>query len=85
MSNKADEVQGHVDRHDMKSFYDALQDVHGPTSSGPSPLLSADGNTPIIEKEKILERWADHVNNVLNRPSSFDNEAIDRLPQAPIN
>ena len=55
LSNKADEIQGHADRHDMKNFYDALKEVdaYGPTSSGSSPLLSADGNPLIAEKEKI--------------------------------
>ena len=33
---------------------------------------------------KILERWADHFNSVLNL-SSIKNEPIDRLPQAPTN
>lgn len=85
LSDKADEIQGYADRHDMKRFYDALKEVYGPTSSGSSPLLSADGNTLITEKEKILERWAEHFNSVLNRPSSINDEAIDRLPQVPIN
>lgn len=58
MSYKADEIQGYADRHDMKRFYDALKEVYGPTSSGSCPLLSADGNTLITDKKKILEWWA---------------------------
>ncbi len=50
-----------------------------------SPLLSADGSTLITEKEKILERWAEHFHNVLNRPSSINDDAINRLPQVTIN
>ena len=34
-----------------------------------SPLLSVDG-TKLISKNKILERWAEHFDSVLNRPSS---------------
>ena len=82
LSNKADEVQGHIDRHDMKNFYDTLKQVYGPTLS---PLLSADGNTLITEREKILEWWADHFNSILNCPSSINNDTIDRLPQVPIS
>ena len=37
------------------------------------------------EKMQILERWAEHFNNVLNRPSSINNEAISRLPQVEMN
>ncbi|KAK7091340.1 hypothetical protein V1264_009034 [Littorina saxatilis] len=85
LSNKADEIQGYADRHDMKNFYDALKEVYGPTTSGSSPLLSADGITLITDKEKILGRWAEHFDNVLNRPSTINDEAINRLPQVPIN
>jgi len=85
LSNKADEIQGYADRRDYKNFYDALNEVYGPTSSGSNPLLSADGNTLITDKEKILDRWAEYFDNVLNRPSTINDEAITRLPQVPIN
>ena len=85
LSNKADEIQGYADRNDMKKFYDGLREVYGPTTSGSSPLLSADGSTLITDKDKILERWAEHFNSVLNRPSNINDEAINRLPQVPVN
>ena len=37
LRNKADVIQSYVDRHDLKNFYDALKEVHCPTSSGSSP------------------------------------------------
>ena len=85
LRNIADVIQSYADRHDLKNFYDALKEVYGPTSSGLSPLLSADGNTLFTDKEKILVRWAEHFNSVLNLPSSINNEAINHLPQVPIN
>ena len=85
LSNKADEIQSYADRNDMKNFYTAIKAVYGPTKSGSSPLLSADGNVLITDKEKVLERWAEHFRNVLNRPSAINEEAIARLPQVPIN
>ena len=81
LSNKADEIQGFADRNDMKNIYDGLKKVRGPTTSGSSPLLRADGSTPVTDKEKILERWAEHFDRVLNRPSTINDEAIDRVPQ----
>ena len=83
LSKKADEIQSAADRKDMKSFYSGLKEVYGPTRSGTSPLLSADGNTLITDKESILARWAEHFDGVLNRPSSINDEAIQRLPQIP--
>ena len=69
----------------MKNFYATLKAVYGPTTTLSSPpLLSADGNTLILDKEKILERWAEHSDGVLNHPSNINEEAIDRLPQVPI-
>ena len=37
------------------------------------------------DKEAILERWAEHFDGVLNRPSSINDEAINRLPQVECN
>jgi len=83
LSNKADEIQGYADSHNSKRFYDALKTVYGPKSSGCSPLLSSDGKLLITERAKILERWAEHFNSVLNRPSEINDQAIERLPQIP--
>ena len=85
LSNKADEIQGFADRNDLKNFYRGIKEVYGPTTTSPFPLLSADSSTLITDKDKILERWAEHFDNVLNRPSNINDEAIERLPQIPIN
>ncbi|XP_029648578.1 uncharacterized protein LOC115222490 [Octopus sinensis] len=78
-------IQGFADRNDMKNFYDSLKEVYSPTTARTlSPLLSADWATLITDKEKVLERWAEHFDSVLNRPSTINGEAIDRLPQVPV-
>ena len=68
-----------ADRKDMKKFFDALKTVYGPQSSGTTPLLSADGTSLLTDKEAILKRWAERFDGVLNRPSSINDEAINRL------
>ncbi|XP_035658037.1 uncharacterized protein LOC118403431 [Branchiostoma floridae] len=85
LMDKAVEIQGYADKHNLKKFYDGLKEIFGPSSTGLSPLLSADGNTLITDKDDILKRWAEHFDSVLNRPSSINEEAISRLPQVPIN
>ena len=82
---KADEIQGYADTKDMKNFYRGLREIYGPVTSGSSPLLDAEGSTLITDKEKILERWAEHFRNVLNTPSFVGHEAIERLTQVPVN
>ena len=69
----------------MKKFFDALKTIYGPQSSGTTPLLSADGTSLLTDKEAILKRWAEHFDGVLNRPSSINDEAINRLPQMECN
>ena len=81
LRKKADEIQSFADRKDMKKFFDALKTVYGPQCSGTTPLLSADGTSLLTDKEAVLKRWAEHFDGVLNRPSSINDEAINRLPQ----
>ena len=69
----------------MKKFHDALKTIYDPKSSGATTLLSADRSTLLTNKEAILKRWAEHFNSVLNRPSSINEDAIDRLPQIECN
>ena len=82
---KRDEIQSFADRKDIKKFFDALKTVHGPLSSGTTPLLSADVTSLLTDKEVILKRWAEHFDVVLNRPSSINDEAANRLPQVKCN
>ena len=85
LRKKADEIQSFADRKDMIKFFDALKTVYGPQSSGTNPLLSADETSLLTDKEAILKRWAEHFDGVINRPSSINDEAINRLPQVECN
>ena len=69
----------------MKKFHDTLKTISRPKSSGATPLLSEDGSTILTDKDAILKRWAEHFNSVLNRPSSVNDNAINRLPQIECN
>ena len=84
LSKKADEIQSFADRKDMKKFFD-VKTIYSPQSSGTTLLLSADRTSLLTDKEAILERWAEHFDSVLNRPSSINYEAINRLPQLECN
>ena len=85
LSKKADEIQSFADRRDMKKFFDALKTTYGFQSSVTTPLFSADGTSLLTDKEAILKRWAEHFDDVLNRPSSINDKAINRLPQVECN
>ena len=83
-AQKAEEIQLHADKHDMKSFYAALREVYGPSFDTVSPVLTKDGQSLLVEKEKILARWAEHFNDVLNIPSTCDLATFEAMPQLPI-
>ena len=48
-------------------------------------MLSVDGTNQITDKNEIVERWAEHFDSELNRPSSINDPAIQRLTQVAIN
>ena len=48
-------------------------------------MLSADGSSLLTDKKQILERWAEHFDNMLNRPAAINNKAIARFPQLGTN
>ena len=78
---KANELQTAADTNNLKAFYSGLKEVYGPSSKQCSPLLSADGKELLTDENKILERWAEHYSEVLNRKSSADPEVIQSIPQ----
>ena len=85
LSKNAEEIQSFAYRKDMNKFHDALKTIYGPKCSGAIPLLGADGSTVLTDKDAILKRWAEHFNSVLNRPSSVNDNAINRLPHIECN
>ncbi|BHF69580.1 hypothetical protein SprV_0301262600 [Sparganum proliferum] len=59
--------------------------ANGATAKGTAPLPNADGTTLLTEKTQILQRWAEHIRGVLNRPSTISDAAIARLPLVETN
>jgi len=70
-NNKAAELQAAADRHDTRTFFRGLKVVYGPREAGSAPVKSLDGVT-LTDRTKILERWKEHFETVLNQSSSFD-------------
>ncbi|BHF67946.1 hypothetical protein SprV_0301097500 [Sparganum proliferum] len=60
----------------------ATKPMYGPPTKGTALLLSCDGSRSLTEKSRVLGRWAEHFSNILSRPSTMSDAAIDRLPQA---
>ena len=84
--HKASEIQSFADKKDMKNFYDSVQKLYGPQPNSSAPVYQTDGETLLTtNQEIILYRCAEHFESVLNRSSEINDEAINRLPQVPLN
>ena len=82
-ADKAAEIQSYADQRASKAFFSGLKMVYGPSSQTNAPLKSSDG-TLLTEKSDILDRWTEHFDMLLNRPSSIDQTAIDAMTQRPL-
>jgi len=81
-NEKAAELQAASNRHDTRTFYHSLKVVYGPREAGSAPVKSLDGVT-LTDRTKILERWKEHFESVLNQSSSFDMNVLSEIPQWP--
>ena len=82
-TRKAAQIQSYAKINDTKSFYEALSGVYGPRRFYLHPVRSTDG-VLIMNKELILERWAEYLQNLLNKVHTTDPGFLDDLPTMPI-
>lgn len=82
---KAVELQQAADQNDMKAFYNGLREVYGPQKRGSAQLIALDGVTVLKKKDEILNRFAQHFDQLLNVPGTVDHTALDSLPDVPTN
>ena len=82
-AEKAAQIQSYANINDTKSFYEALKAVYGPIRFSLHPVRSIDGDL-IKNKELILKRWAEYLQNLLNMVHTTDPGFLDDLPTLPI-
>ena len=83
-TDKAAELQQYFEEHDSKSFFNAIKEVYGPTTPARSPLRSADGECLLTDDSAVMDRWREHFQELLNRPSSADPDIVTKIPQRPV-
>ena len=76
---KAAQIQSYANINDAKSFYEALNGVYGPSRFSLHPVRSTDG-VLLKNKELILKRWAEYLQNLLNKVHTTDPGFLDDLP-----
>jgi len=78
---KAEELQRAADINDMKGFYNGLKEVWGPVKKGPVHLKSADGMETFSDNKRVVARWSEHFQKLLNVPGDIEPEALDNIRQ----
>ena len=77
------QIQSYANINDANNFYEALNGVHGPSRFSLHPVRSTDGIL-IKNKELILARWTEYLQNLLNKVHTTDPGFLDDLPTLPI-
>ena len=65
----------------MKGFYNGLKEVWGPKQTGPVHLKSTDGMETFSDSKRVVARWREHFQKLLNVPGDINHEAMDNIPQ----
>ena len=82
-AGKAAQIQSYANINDTKNFYEALKGVYGPRRFSLHPVRSTDG-VLLKNKELILKRWAEYLQDLLNKVHTTDPDFLDDLPTLPI-
>ena len=81
---KAAELQHAADTNNTKQLYTLLSAVYGPRSLSIAPIKSKDGMTTYTKSDDIANRWREHFDELLNRPSNIDSNYVGQLEQRPL-
>ena len=80
----ADDTQAAADSNDSKTLYDLLRKAYGPRKTSIAPLRSKDGTSLCSNVSDIACRWKEHFSDLLNQPSTVDEDVINALEQRPV-
>nr|VZI28465.1 unnamed protein product [Spirometra erinaceieuropaei] len=81
----AEKTSGYADRNDSDNFFATIKAIYGHLIKGIAPFLRSNGSAFLTEKSQILKLWAEQFRNILYRPLSISDAAIDQLPYVEIN
>ena len=66
----------------MKGFYNGLKEVWGSKKKGPVHLKSTwNGMETFSGSKRLVARWNEHFQKLLNVPGDIDHDALDNIPQ----
>ena len=75
------DLQRAADTNDMTCFYSELKEVCEPKKKGLVHLKSTDGMETFPDSKRVVARWSEHFQTLLNVPGGINHEALDNIPQ----
>ena len=78
---KAVERQRAADSNNMKAFYNGRKEVWGPKKKGSVQLKSTDGMETVSDSKRVVARWSEHFQKLLNVNGDINHGALDNIPQ----
>ena len=68
-------------RNNINGFYNGLKEVWRPKKKGPVHLKSTDGMKIFTNSKRVVSRWNEHSQKLLNVPDDKYHEALDNISQ----
>ena len=75
------ELHRAADSNNMKGFNSGLNEVWGPKKKAPVQLKSTDGMETFSDSKRVVARWGEHFQKLLNVSGDIDHEALDNISQ----
>ena len=77
-------IQSCAVRNNSKVFFASMREVYNPQGAYLDPVKNIDCSVLHREKPKIMERWREHFNLLLNSETSVKDGVSSSIPQLPI-
>ena len=77
------ELRRHADAGDQQNFYSCVKRIYGRFSKTLDVVRSEDGSILITDKGKILDRWREHYEHLLNTRHPCSPELLDQITIRP--
>ena len=68
----------------MRTFYEALEAVCGPSYQIQAPLCSLDESTMLTDKGAILQHWSQHFGGLFSDQCNVQESSQAKIPQADV-
>ena len=62
-------------------FYNRLKEVWGPKKKGLVHMKSTYGMETFSDSKRVVARWSEQLQKLLNVTDDIDHEALDNIPQ----